>query len=247
MESANQQAAAIVCGSTTPLGAELIDRFTHAGIAVVAIDPPGASADTRASARFSIDPSDEHAWLTTAAAISQGTAQPAMLVYALTVSDGSLTALALPLAEWDRVIDTNLRGAYLACKHLLPLLRPADSAATAAAVLLGSVLAEWDAQANSAALAASGGGIVALGRSLALAGAPIGVRVNTVCYPAPLPHAEGDSTIAIERIPTGRPTSAADVADAVMFLLSQDAAYITGSVLLVDGGQTLQSWSNAPE
>src|SRR5262245_42109500 len=119
MESANQQAAAIVCGSATPLGAELIDRFTQAGIAVVAIDPPGAGTDARASVEFSADLTDEQAWQAIAAALGRGATRPGMLVYALTLSDGPLTALALPVAEWDRVIDTNLRGAYLACKHLL--------------------------------------------------------------------------------------------------------------------------------
>ncbi|HCU99515.1 MAG TPA: short-chain dehydrogenase, partial [Chloroflexi bacterium] len=50
-----------------------------------------------------------------------------------------------------------------------------------------------------------------------------------------------------DRIPLGRVGQAEDVANAVAFLASDDARHITGSTLLIDGGQTLQSWSNAPD
>jgi len=89
--------------------------------------------------------------------------------------------------------------------------------------------------------------MLALAQSLALSGAPLGVRVNTVCCPAPQPP-DGDAVHGqtLGRIPLGRATGPSDLADAMMFLLSDDAGYLTGSSLVVDGGQSLQSWSNAP-
>jgi NAD(P)-dependent dehydrogenase (short-subunit alcohol dehydrogenase family) len=165
-----------------------------------------------------------------------------MLAYAISESDGP----ALPdldQADWDRVVSRNLRGAYLACKHLFPLLcRPG------AVVLLASVLAVGDARADLVALSASSGGMLALARSLALSGAPLGVRVNTVCCPAPQPS-DGDAVHdrALGRIPLGRATGPDDLVDAMLFLLSDDASFLTGSSLVVDGGQSLQSWSNAPD
>jgi NAD(P)-dependent dehydrogenase (short-subunit alcohol dehydrogenase family) len=51
----------------------------------------------------------------------------------------------------------------------------------------------------------------------------------------------------LKRIPLGRLTTPVDIVDALMFLLSDDALHVTGTSLLVDGGQSLQSWSNAPE
>jgi len=107
------------------------------------------------------------------------------------------------------------------------------------------------ASGGMAALSASGGCVLALAQSLALGGAPIGVRVNTICYgllaPSERAAPEEQMRAAVRRIPLGRATSPADVVDAIMFLLSPDASYLTGSTLVVDGGQSLQSWSNAPD
>ena len=67
-----------------------------------------------------------------------------------------------------------------------------------------------------------------------------------VCGPAPLPADSALRQQALGRIPLGRATAAEDLVDAIMFLLSDDAAHVTGTALVVDGGQSLQSWSNAP-
>jgi NAD(P)-dependent dehydrogenase (short-subunit alcohol dehydrogenase family) len=129
----------------------------------------------------------------------------------------------------------------------MPLMEPAGGAV----VLLASVYAEWDVRAEAAAQSASDAGLRALARALALSGGPAGIRVNIVCYGllAQPEQAAGDARLraATRRIPLGRATDPEDVVDAVQFLLSPDASYITGSTLVVDGGQALQSWSNAPD
>jgi NAD(P)-dependent dehydrogenase (short-subunit alcohol dehydrogenase family) len=165
-----------------------------------------------------------------------------MLAYATSEAGVPQALVNLGQADWDRVMARNLRGVYLACKHVFPLMRR-----PAAAVLLSTVLAGWDARADLAALSASSGGVLALAQSLALSGAPLGVRVNTVVCPAPPPADEASRRRALGRISLGRATSPDDIADAMMFLLSDDAGYLTGSSLVVDGGQSLQSWSNAPD
>ena len=117
--------------------------------------------------------------------------------------------------------------------------------APAATVLSASTLGAWDTRPDAGALTASSGGILALSRTLALNGAALGIRVNTVCYDlAPSTHRDNQNLIA--RIPLGRPTTSEDVVNAMLFFLSDDASYLTGSSLIVDGGQSLQSWSNAP-
>jgi NAD(P)-dependent dehydrogenase (short-subunit alcohol dehydrogenase family) len=236
-------ASAIVCGSDTPIGSALAARLHDSGIYVIMIDFSGGAAHPAAALRLTGDLADARDWRGFAQAIHDRSLSPAMLAYAISESDGSAPLLDLDQADWERVIAHNLRGAYLACKHLFPLLRRPGTA-----VLLASVLAAEDARADLAALSASSGGMLALARSLALLGAPLGVRVNTVCCPAPPPPA-GDAAHgrALDRIPLGRATDPNDVVDAIMFLLSDDASYLTGSSLVVDGGQSLQSWSNAPD
>jgi NAD(P)-dependent dehydrogenase (short-subunit alcohol dehydrogenase family) len=236
------QPIAIVCGGDTPIGRALMARLHDSGAPAVTIDLPGAAAHPAAMLRLSGDFAEERDWIACAQAIQSRGLHPAMLAYAISEA-GDPTALAdLGQAEWDRIITRNLRGAYLACKHLFPLMRRPG-----AAVLLSTMLAGWDARADLAALSASSGGVLALAQSLALSGAQIGVRVNTVCCPAPLPADETIRRRALGRIPLGRATRPDDVADAMMFLLSDDAGYLTGSSLIVDGGQSLQSWSNAPD
>jgi NAD(P)-dependent dehydrogenase (short-subunit alcohol dehydrogenase family) len=236
------QPIAIVCGSDTPIGGALIARLHDGGASVITIDLPGAAAHPHAMLQLVGDLAEEPDWIACAQDIHARGLRPAMLAYAISEPGDTLALADLGQAEWDRVMARNLRGVYLACKHLFPLMRRPG-----AAVLLSTVLAGWDARADLAALSASSGGVLALAQSLALSGAPLGVRVNTVVCPAPPPADETMCRRALGRIPLGRATSPDDVADAMMFLLSGDASYMTGSSLVVDGGQSLQSWSNAPD
>jgi NAD(P)-dependent dehydrogenase (short-subunit alcohol dehydrogenase family) len=83
-------------------------------------------------------------------------------------------------------------------------------------------------------------------RAQALLAAPTGVRANAVCAGLVADPSTDTSPDILSRIPLGYPAAPDDIADAALFLLSPDARHITGSTLVVDGGQSLQSWSNAP-
>jgi NAD(P)-dependent dehydrogenase (short-subunit alcohol dehydrogenase family) len=119
----------------------------------------------------------------------------------------------------------------------------------AAIVFLASVLAGWDTRAVAGRYSASQAGLLALTRSLALSGAPDAIRVNAVGMGLVADDQDGQPALPPEilgRIPLGRAASPDDIVDAILFLLSADAGHVTGSTLVVDGGQSLQSWSNAP-
>ena len=116
-------------------------------------------------------------------------------------------------------------------------------------VFLASVLAGWDMRADTGPYSASQAGLLALMRSLAISGGPDRIRVNAVCMGLVADDHDGQPPLPpgiLGRIPLGRAASPDDVVDAIMFLLSADAGHVNGSTLVVDGGQSLQSWSNAP-
>ncbi|HSJ52331.1 MAG TPA: SDR family oxidoreductase [Anaerolineae bacterium] len=155
-----------------------------------------------------------------------------------------LTELEQP--DWDVVMDTNLRGVYLLCKHVLPVLFEQRSGAV---VNVASYLGAYGARETSPAYNASKAGVVSLTRSLALQAGPHGVRVNAVCpgfVVTPLNEGivrNAPDPVAKEQemsrpYPLGRLGRPGDVAPAILFLASSEAAWITGSALVVDGGLT---------
>jgi NAD(P)-dependent dehydrogenase (short-subunit alcohol dehydrogenase family) len=143
-------------------------------------------------------------------------------------------------ASWERVVSTNLTGAFVciqeAARHMAP---------GAAVVVTASTNAFW-MESNLAHYNASKAGVLALARTAALELAPVGIRVNaispglvrtrlTVYVTDDDKHAPGYRS----QIPLGRFGQPADVAAAAAFLVSDDASWITGQNLVVDGGQTI--------
>lgn len=139
----------------------------------------------------------------------------------------------LSLAEWNRVIDTNLTGAFLCAKHAAPALR----AAQGAIINIASTRA-FMSEPDTEAYAASKGGLVALTHALAISLGPA-VRVNCVS-PGWIQTGDYDALGEADHAqhPVGRVGRPADVAEAVLFLLSDKAGFATGTNLILDGGMT---------
>lgn len=160
---------------------------------------------------------------------------------------GSGTALAeCSVEEWDRIFAVNARGTLLSIQHALPHLRSRGGAI----VTYGSTAG----LAGSAALgpySASKGAVVMLTRSLAIAHAGQGIRVNCVCpgsISTPMLQATFDAAgnadavaarraLYLARYPMGRFGEAREVTQAALFLASREASYLTGVALPVDGGR----------
>ena len=149
--------------------------------------------------------------------------------------------LDLLLEQWQETLQVNLTGYFLCCRAALRFMRPRKFGRI---VLFSSMVARTGG-AHVAHYAASKGGILGLARSLAVESAAENIRVNTVSpviTDTPMPRAvlsdeEMESRKA--RIPLGRIGTVEDMAEACMFLLSDDSSYVLGQDLRVNGGSTL--------
>ena len=150
-------------------------------------------------------------------------------------------------ATWDKIFDVNLKGLFRGCRAVIPQMRQRGGGAI---VNLASIDALSGAIGHLA-YSASKGGVTALTRSLATDHAVDNIRVNAVC-PGTIttPMVEkmfkdtGDINAArnasIAKHPLGRLASAGEVASVIVFLCSNDASFITGQSVSVDGGRSIR-------
>ena len=147
-------------------------------------------------------------------------------------SDASVTDLASDV--WARNLSTNLTSVYLMCKHSIPLMRKSQRGAIVNVASVAA-LAGWK---NMDAYTASKGGVVSLTRSMAVEYAPA-VRINVVC-PGSVRTAltsVAQDAHGYPSTPMGRVGQPEELASAIVYLASDDAAYVTGEVHVVDGGR----------
>jgi 3-oxoacyl-[acyl-carrier protein] reductase len=144
-------------------------------------------------------------------------------------------------ADWDAVLTTNLKGAFLCAKAALrPLLKARESGRI---ISISSVVG-IKGNAGQANYAAAKAGLIGLTKSLAREVASRGITVNAVApgfITTDMTAALGEEIqgAALKEIPLGRFGEPADIAEAVAFLASPAARYITGQVLSVDGGMAM--------
>ncbi len=151
----------------------------------------------------------------------------------------------LPVEDWDKIMDINLKGTYLVCKHVLPKMMTQGSGSI---INISSVEGVEGFEGGSA-YNASKAGVILLTRNMAMDYARKGIRVNVICpgfIETPL-AAEVLDMEALKDIRArivdahlmGRMGKPVEIANAALFLASDEASFITGNTMMVDGGFTV--------
>jgi 3-oxoacyl-[acyl-carrier protein] reductase len=236
----------VITGGASGIGAATAARFAADGATVVLADvDAGGAKDAAAGMREAggdvdwteLDVASRDSWRAAIGAITARHGRIGVLVNNAGVTRDR-TLLKLTDEDWETVLDTHLRGTWLGCQHVIPCMKDAGG---------GSIVnISSDARRGSfgqANYSAAKAGIVALTRTAALEHARHNIRVNAVA-PGPVntPMLNGvpDDVVQgwLEAIPLRRLAEAAEIASVIRFLASDEASYITGQVISVDGGAT---------
>jgi 3-oxoacyl-[acyl-carrier protein] reductase len=223
----------LVTGAARGLGAAVVERLGAAGYAVVATDLTPAAGLSR------LDVRDSACWEQAAGALAAAGEPWGLVNCAARTVVRDL--FEIDAEEWDDVLATNLRGPFLGVQAVGPLLREGGGGRI---VNVASDSAFRGIGVTGAHYAASKAGLITLTRRAAAALAAAGVTVNAIA-PGTL-DGETVRELAGERlaelghdVPLGRLGGLDEVAAVVMWLLSDDASYVTGTTIVVDGGASL--------
>lgn len=242
---------AFVSGAGSGIGRATVLRLAREGIRVTAADIDGDALEALAAEAGDgvrteqLDVSDWQAVEAVAKRLNEEHGPFDHVVPAAGINPLADSTLAIDEAFFDRVSDINFKGAFAVCRALIPAMA---AAGRGSAVLLASVssLIGWG---GSSVYIATKGALLALTRAMAIEYAAAGVRVNCVCpgsvrTPMVLDNLakRGDLQTGLARAaarhPLGRVAEPEEVAEAIWFLLSERAAFVTGSALTIDGGLT---------
>ena len=242
----------VVTGGASGIGAATVRRFAAEGAHICILD-----RDLSAAEALAAELGDSHLAMALDVRFEAGVEQVAEAVYdrwghvdVLVNNAGSelnKTYDGTTVEEWDKVLDTDLKGPWLLCKHFVPRMveRGSGSVINISSLngLVGFPL--------STAYGSAKGGLVVFTRDMAIELATSGVRINCVCpgvietpmmerWTDLMPDKEEAKAMLRGVMPIGRMGTAEEVAAAILFFASEDSSLCQGAVLSVDGGFTAQ-------
>ena len=226
---------AVITGSSGAIGGATAERFAAEGAIVVGVDVAG-------EADYNVDVTDEDALRDLYASVRERYGRIDVLFNNAGISpNDDASALETGLDAWRRVQDVNLTSVFLCCKHGIPHLLDTGGGSV---INTASFVAVVGAATSQISYTASKGGVLALSRELGVEFARRGVRVNALC-PGPVDtpllrelYAKDPEEAArrLIHVPMGRFAHASELANAALFLASDEASYVTATTFMVDGG-----------
>ena len=237
---------AVITGAASGIGREAARRFAEEGAKVVVADladGPGREAAAEVDGLYVranvTDPDDVQRMYREAAEHFGGVDVLFNNAGISPPDDDSI--LETEMEAWERVQNVNLKSVYLCCKHGIPYLLERGGGSI---INTASFVAVMGAATSQISYTASKGGVLAMSRELGVQFARQGVRVNALC-PGPVNtpllqelFAKDPEKAArrLVHLPMGRFAEAVEIANAALFLASDESSYMTASTFLVDGG-----------
>lgn len=242
---------ALISGAAGGIGRAIALAFAEAGAAVSCcdIDQAGAEETVRLiegagvrSIAYRCDVANENETLAAVAATRDAFGRLDILVSGAAPHDIGGSVIETTLADWQRVVDVNLTGSFLLCRAALPLMIASGGSSI---ILIASQLGRVGS-AGRAAYCATKGALIQLAKVMAIDHAAQNIRVNTLSPGAVETERltrrygsfEAARAVMGPKHLLGRLGQPLEIAAAAVFLASDDASFVTGSDLLVDGGYT---------
>lgn len=239
---------AFVTGGASGIGLSIAQHLARTGHSVVIADVNGEAAEEEAKAitadggraiGAAVDVSDRAQVDAAMNAARKEFGPVTILVTSAAISRSERFAEITP-QSWQQIMDVNLTGTFHCVQSALPDMLESGWGRV---VLISSSSAQRGAP-GMAHYAASKGGVIALGKTLALEFAPLGITVNNVApssvYTPMVAQQVAAGALSVEamasRVPVGRLGTGDDIAAAVLYLVAPEASYITGQTISVNGG-----------
>jgi NAD(P)-dependent dehydrogenase (short-subunit alcohol dehydrogenase family) len=232
----------VVTGAASGIGAEAARRFSEEGARVVGVDlAENAAGDLSLQADVTHEGQVIDAFQHARDVFGR---IDVLFNNAGINPNDDASVVETPLEAWQRVQDVNVRSVFLCCKHGIPYLLRNEGPNRGSVINTASFVAVLGAAVSQISYTASKGAVLSMSRELGVEFAKQGVRVNALC-PGPVDTPllrelfASDPEKAARRlvhVPMGRFAQASEIANAALFLASDESSYVTASTFMVDGG-----------
>jgi len=244
-----QNRVALITGAGGGIGRATALRFAAEGAAVVVAERDAASGESTVAeiskaggkAAFQLADVTRAADLERAVALAESRFGALHVLFnnAGIMPDEDASILDTDEAVFDRVIAVNLKGVFLGCKVGIPALLRAGGGSI---INMASLVAVMGSATSQVAYTASKGGVLSMTREIAIEFARRGIRANALC-PGPVNTPLLETLLAepaararrFVHLPMGRLAEAGEIANAALFLASEESSYVNGATFLVDG------------
>jgi NAD(P)-dependent dehydrogenase (short-subunit alcohol dehydrogenase family) len=236
---------ALITGAAGGIGAEIARRFQEEGASVFVCDTNCADGEKTAAAMgavfLTLDVTSEESWKAALAAVLERTGRLDILVNNAGINIRK-NIEEMPVESFDAMFAVNVRGPFLGIKHSLPIMRAAGGGVI---LNMSSICGLVGHKYTNEAYTANKGALTMLTKSVAVRYAKDNIRCNSV-HPSTVETALVQAMLKdperraerLGEVPLGRLASATDVANALVYLASDEAAFINGAAIPVDGGLT---------